>query len=407
MNRSIHSFMHTGSSKQFSENSNENLLVDRIRIEFWKSDPLADEVTNDFANMAPGKGSAMLNQALENGIHSISMPPESLVNFFAQLDTIPIWLDREEINYGAATFMRAGGLGAAALLCHSLPTGYLDPEGSRPLLFSGRLVQRAPRRLMETARYVYECIKPGGMERFGNGFKICVRVRLMHAQVRRLLLKSNRWDSQAWGIPINQWHLLGTNVLFSMTVVDALRNWGMLINRKEEESIYAFWRYNGYLIGIDTDILCATRAEYRRMIDVIEKIRLPATSDSLLLTEALLQAGAIMVKNIVGLPFLNVTKSILAGLSRNLLGRKRADELGLSRNFWRFLPWLMRPFVFCFEIIRILMPGGKRLAILVGERLWERALEIGLHGRDATFAIPQTLQNIDPRKNAVKEGSNA
>lgn len=385
----------------------ENSIVEKLRAKLWCSDPLADAVTNDFALMQPGKGSEMLNQALNYGVHTVSGAPDSLLQFFAQVDNLPIWADYKELNQGAMTFLRSGGLGAAALLCHSLPTGYLDPEGSRPLLFSGRLVQRAPRRLLETARFVYECIRPGGMDRYGNGFKICIRVRLMHAQVRRLLLRSGRWNTKEWGIPINQWHLLGTNVLFSMTVVDALRHWGMFINSREEESIYAFWRYNGYLIGIDTEIQCATRTECRRMVSLIETIRLPATPDSIILTKALLDAGAIMVKRIIGLPMQKMTISILAGLTRNLLGKRRADELGLPSNFWRFFPLLLRPVVFCFEILRLIIPGSTRFAIIIGNRLWERALEIGLQGRDASFAFPQSLQKLKSPDTLIKDKKNA
>ncbi|MDF3821154.1 oxygenase MpaB family protein [Leptospira sp. 96542] len=390
-----------------SQIENEETRIKKIRAHFLSSDSLADNVIYDFANMHPGKGSALLNQALEKGIDSLNNPPQSLKDFFAQVDDIPIWVDRRELELGASTFVRAGGLGAAALLCHSLPTGYLDPEGSRPLLFSGRLVERAPRRLMETARFVYECIKPGGMERFGNGFKISVKVRIMHAQVRRLLLVSGRWNTKDWGIPINQWHLLGTNVLFSMTVVDALRNWGMIISREEEDSIYAFWRYNGYLIGINSDLLCATRAECRRMIVIMEKVRLPTNQDSWILTDALLKAGGVMVKRIIGLPFQNITISILAGLTRNLLGQKRANELGLPSNLWRFFPYLLRPLIFCFEILRMILPGGSQIAKHIGNRLWERALEIGLEGRNARFAIPQSLNMKKSPVNLVKEGTNA
>lgn len=38
----------------------------------------------------------------------------------------------------------------------------------------------------------------GGLERYSDGFKSAVRVRMMHAQVRAMLLNSNKWNTAIW-----------------------------------------------------------------------------------------------------------------------------------------------------------------------------------------------------------------
>ena len=362
-----------------------------MQLYLHHTDRLADAVVADFSGLRPGEGSAMLGQALARGIQHVEKAPDSLKDMFADLQREPMWLDWAEVDYGAQTFMRSGSFGACALLCHSLPTGYLDPVSSKPLLFSGRLVQRAPRRLMETARFVYECCKPGGMRPEGAGFQISIRVRLMHAQVRRLLLKSGKWETENWGKPISQYHMLGTNVLFSLAVLDALRRWGLHISAREEQAVFALWRYNGFLMGIDRDVLPANLSESRRIMDSLELSRPPADQSSRELMQSLIDAAAEMSVSILGFDMQNMVRSVLHGLTRNLLGRARANELGLASTLWLFLPWMLWPVVRGFEYARYVLPGSRRLAIAIGESLWNRSLQIGLQGREAQFNMPAAL----------------
>ncbi len=370
---------------------------ERLAVNLQRSDPVADAVVRDFAQLKPGVGNNILNLALRDGIRAVSNPPDSLVQYFAWLDELPLWVDLAEIDYGASAFMRIGSFGASALMCHSLPTGYLDPASSKPLVFSGRLITRAPRRLIETARFVYECAAPGGLRRSGRGFAVSARVRLMHAQVRRLLLRSGKWDQGAWGLPISQYHLLGTNALFSLAVVDAVRRWGVLLSAREEHAMFALWRYNGYLMGIDPGIAPANAAECRRILAAVESMRPAADDMSRQLTSALMEAGAEMSVAMVPILSQKMTVGILSGFTRSLLGRGRADELALPRTFWRFLPLLLRPLVRSLEILRLFVPYSRRLAVRLGRRAWEAALQAGLRGRDASFALPNTL-SVDGNK---------
>ncbi|MCB1321898.1 MAG: DUF2236 domain-containing protein, partial [Leptospiraceae bacterium] len=325
--------------------------------------------------------------------------PDSVQEMFADVARTPLWVDWNEIEYGATAFMRTGPFGPAALMCHSLPTGYLDPVSSMPLVFSGRLTQRARRRLDETAGFVYECCRPYGLRPGNRGFDITIRVRLMHAQVRRLLLKSGRWDTHRWGRPINQWQMLGTNVLFSLAVVRALRKWGVYISKREEQAVYAIWRYNGFLLGIDRDILPANYNECSRILEVLERNRLPSDDSSRQLMASLLDAGSAMAVDVVPIPIPSLFRSIIAGLTRNLLGAKRAEELGLRFNFWQFLPLFTWPFVRSVELIRLVLPGARTLAIRVGQFVWHRTLNAGLKGSEAKFNMPTDLKASEKGEN--------
>ena len=95
---------------------------------------------------------------------------------------------------------------------------------------------------------------PGGMERDQEGFKSAVRVRLMHSQVRAMLLQSDKWN-MAWGHPLNQWDSMATILEFSVIFLTGLRSLGFIFSKKEREAVVHLWRYVGYLMGVEERIL--------------------------------------------------------------------------------------------------------------------------------------------------------
>jgi len=161
------------------------------------------------------------------------------------------------------------------LSCYSLPISYRSPATAKVLAFSGRLTERALRRYLETARFVYETCAPGGLRRFAPGFATTVRVRLMHAQVRRLLIGSGRWSLADWGAPINQIYMGATINMFSSIVVEGLGKLGLPLPADDAEDLVALWRYSGWLSGV-TDALCPGSVHEglgapRRCLCVIER----------------------------------------------------------------------------------------------------------------------------------------
>ena len=47
-------------------------------------------------------------------------------------------------------------------------------------------------------------ISPGGLRRDGEGWRLTVHVRAMHALVDRRFETNGRWDVGHWGLPVNQ-----------------------------------------------------------------------------------------------------------------------------------------------------------------------------------------------------------
>jgi hypothetical protein len=334
-------------------------------------DPLADDVAAAFARLPAGHGQRMFTSALEDGIDAVPNAPDALRALFAQIDTVPLWVDWEELNRGGAATLRCGMLGIVVLLCYALPTAYASPDGNKPIALSGRLVDQAHRRIAETGSFVLETCRPDRLRRSGDGFKLTAKVRLMHAQVRQFLLHSGSWRTEAWGAPINQVDMAGTTLLLSLLVLDALRRLGMHFSSDEAHAVLQLWRYSGYLLGVEEELLCASEPEARRIAQLVcTPVRRP-DEDSQTLVGALFDTSFE-----TPLGQFRWLKWMYRGLARGLLGELLADQLDLPRSWYDplLLPAL-RAIVRPAELMRRVVPGFNQLATTTGQQVWSNCVE--------------------------------
>ena len=348
-------------------------------------DPLADEVVGAFSQLPSGRGRKLLDAALDHGIGAAPDAPPALRRLFAQLDDVPLWVDWDQLDLGGRVVLRSGLCGAIALGLYALAKDYAAPAGAKPLVFSGALIKRASRRLAETGRFAVASCQPGGLRRYGDGFKTTVRVRLMHAQVRRLILRSGRW-SPGWGAPINQAFMAGTIVSLSYILLDGLRQLGWRLPEAEREAVMQLWRYSAYLSGVPAELSPATQAESKRLSELIVGTSAPPDDDSRVLVSALMNVR--LFPGTEKLPFMS---ALYAGLSRALLGNHLADQLHLPKTAWRFVIWPLRAAVLLQEGLRRL-PGGDGLAFRLGCRTWHLALNSALRGKPADYELPERLE---------------
>jgi hypothetical protein len=276
----------------------------------------------------------------------------------------------------------------------SLVLGYASPGGNKPLVFSGRLKEQASRRVNETARFVQAVCRPGGMRPFGDGWQITLKVRLIHAQVRKMILASGRWTSEAWGLPANQHDLAGTTLLFSASIIDGLRKLGMRMASDEADSYIHLWRWVGRTIGVHADVLPASEPEAMRLANLIEMTSGEPDQDSRDLTRALFDAAFdnCKTKAQIAAAQRNVTFGRL--VCRELIGDELADKLDVPRTPIRYAMPMMKRFVAGVERFTRAVPFGKQTALVVGSRYWDRVVEIGLQGATYEFPLPKSLSNL-------------
>src|SRR5262249_21959159 len=159
-------------------------------------DPLGDEMVAAIER-TPG-GWRLFDEACKNGVGGLHGAPACFRGFFEHAENAPMWVDWSTVDRGGEVLLRAGLLGGMVLGLKSLVLGYVSPGGNKPLVLSGRLEEQAPKRLNETARFVRATIAPGGMRPRADGWRMTLKVRLIHAHVRRMILRSGRWEAPAW-----------------------------------------------------------------------------------------------------------------------------------------------------------------------------------------------------------------
>ena len=107
---------------------------------------------------------------------------------------MPAWVDFDQLDRAATHLVRNGLQYGLVLAAAALMVGYTNPAAARPLVLTGRLVHNAGVRNLEVGDWLREVTTPGGLRRHGLGFERTVRVRLIHAHVRRHLTGHRDWD---------------------------------------------------------------------------------------------------------------------------------------------------------------------------------------------------------------------
>lgn len=368
--------------------------VDRLGQYFWKVDEPADAVVEAIETMPKGAGWRAFEQGIRGGTRAIPDAPRAMKDLIDDCAEVPAWVDWPTCDRGGELLLRAGGLGGAVLGARSLVLGYASPAGNKPLVFSGRLKEQARTRLDETARFVQAVSRPGGMRPFSDGWQITVKVRLIHAQVRRMILRSDRWNSDAWGLPVNQHDMAGTTLLFSVSILDGLRKLGMAIDAEEAEKYIHLWRWVGRTIGVDPGLLPASEPDAMRLADLIGATMGEPDQDSRDLTKALFEAaydGCTTKRQKA-----EAARKVMFGMAicRELVGDELADKLGVRRRSIRFVMPMMKRLVSAVGGFTRAVPFAERGAIMAGTRYWDRVVEIGLQGATYEFALPNRLGTL-------------
>ncbi|OUY07767.1 oxygenase MpaB family protein [Acinetobacter populi] len=189
--------------------------------------------------------------ALFKGLDALPENIPELDSFFRHVETKPSWVDDDKINRAIDFTYRLGINNGLVLRDVSLMAGYMFPGFNQPLILTGALKQQVGTRLAETTKWWIDITERNGLERYNHGFSSTIYVRFIHALVRHQLKKSERWDADTWGVPINQFDLAMTNIAFSSVVLLGIRGLGIFPNKAEVDDYLHFWRYVGWLMGVE------------------------------------------------------------------------------------------------------------------------------------------------------------
>jgi hypothetical protein len=292
-------------------------LLDEMQ---WFADPLADGVVAELlATLPDGSVEARLELARRincaantwatNGqvrdwnpdpdvIHPELIAP--LRRYLAQATVLPAWADEGRLRRAEDVFMAYGPVSVTILFCASLPECYVVPDLAAVLHATGQLEKRVDHRIRGTGAMIFPVMMKGGLTSdTGAGIAQVVKVRLIHAMVRNLILRDtpqavaklaretraslasaetlsqlvpqaqrktggpgmyralheHGWDFGKRAMPNNQEELAYTLLTFSYVFLRALRRLGNGLSSAEERDYIHAWNVAGHVLGIREELM--------------------------------------------------------------------------------------------------------------------------------------------------------
>ncbi|WP_183099353.1 oxygenase MpaB family protein [Nocardioides pelophilus] len=250
----------------------DEALMDRIGRAFGERDELGAALADAIRMRAGQPGRVTFEQlrtALAGGIVAVPDAPEALAAFCAEVEQVPEWVDWDLVDEGALVARRLGQNAADVLTQLALIGGYRFGGPADLLVATGGLVgDSTRRRLGETQKWVVELTRPGSLRPpmagtpGGEAWRLTVHVRAMHALVNATF--EPRWDTERWGLPINQADQASTLFLFDGVLIIGCRGLGVRVGSRDARALMHLWKYVGWLMGVDADFLVDDEWERHR-----------------------------------------------------------------------------------------------------------------------------------------------
>lgn len=420
-----------------------------------KGDPLADEVIDAFAAQYGGsiqelaeKLQNMIRMPADDDISSIisrAFPDDETVRnalkkYFKQAVTLPDWIDADKLELGGHVFQDHLFTSFMVLGCASLPICYVCRPDVKVLGFTRRLIDDAPRRLVETAQMVTDVMSEGGLKiehghLAGKGVQSILKIRLIHASIRHLLLhkekllaahehaddidpnnfllayvfdslqeqcnwygdtKPDAWNEAQDGIPINKEALAETLLTFSYLILRGLEKIGVHLDTRQQEAFLHSWNIAGYILGVDEAFLKEFNT-YQGADVIYNQIiqrRLGKTEDGMLLQKSLLEVFADNGARLIPFGRILHVRRLARLITSKLISEECYTALGLKLSLYD-------------KFIRMFVWTGVRIFGWLVNRGWLRTFADYMFGRiaqslwDWRADFPSGLNQNNHDKNGV------
>ena len=296
---------------------------------------------------------------------------------------LPGWADRAQVERAEAIFMEHGPLSCTLLFCSSLPECYVLPHLAEVLHIAGQLERHTEHRIRQTAAMVFPVMMKGGlMGADGAGVAQVLKVRLIHATIRHLILRgdpervrgrvapmpgeaaptgmhaalmAHGWDVDRQGLPCNQVELAYTLLTFSYCFLKGLRTLGLGLSRADEEACLHAWNVMGHVLGVQRELMAWTMDEAAALFERIQASA-GASSGSTDPRPALGRALMQTMERSIGLPVLG---GLPVPLTRWLVGPDTARLIGVDDR----VSWATRALFQGGRLLTGLIDGVVRLVV--------------------------------------------
>jgi hypothetical protein len=309
----------------------------------------------------------LFDRAASEGIDNVPEAPEPLREFFIGVESAPDWVDWDKVRKGQRALRRGGADGMYIARDVSLLGGYQFSGFNKTLLRTGALEKGSNQRFAETMQWAMDVIADGGLVPCGIGYRSTLRVRLIHAFVRRHVAAMPDWRSDEWGLPVNQTDMAATLVGALIAPPAGAMGMGIVPAPGDLDAIAHLTRYVGWLIGVQDEWLPHNFRDGIRVLfhtatalsipdDSTQQLSVPMAEDPL----SWHYRGARGLRSrLAWAEHLSVTSGFL--------GPRAMRTLGLSY----VLPWypLLRiPVNVGRSVAAIALPGGRDRAATRGQR---------------------------------------
>ncbi len=292
-----------------------------------QTDPLADAV---IAHVFEEYTFQQLNAWLKEITLNHSPLPESLPTvlreYFTQTSPLPAFANALQMRQGAGFFARHFQPVLSLLGSYSLPYCYAAADGAQVLWLSERIYRDTFKRLQETGQFILDVLDQNAFAPAGKGIRSIQKVRLMHAAVRFHIRKSGQWNP-AWGEPINQEDMAGTQLAFSFIVLEGLTKLGFYYSSSEANAYMHLLKVIGAMLGVNEELLPSTTKEAYWLARRIGQRHFRKSEAGTGLTKALLACMQEVVPAALGPGF-------MASYVRYLVGNDVADLLEVPPADW-------------------------------------------------------------------------
>ena len=300
-------------------------------------DPLADPVAADLAEWPPRETHLLLARALQDPYNLPEETPESLRRFMAEVSRVPDWFDEDIARVASRAFLRNSDLVLAALVGGSIVEGFATLI-SKSFRIRGRVTDSGVRRLKQNGLQLIEQYLPGGMNPLGDGWKLTLRVRLVHAQARRLIAQSDEWHRERYGQPISAATMMLAGSAFSGRLMQHVATLGGDFSKEEREAYVHVWRYTGLLIGIPEELLFRDQASAIAAFEVGRLCEPTPDEDAIIMANSIVNSSPLVI-GITEPEARRELATFVYRVCRELIGNDLADSFLFPKGRRKVIPF--------------------------------------------------------------------
>ena len=350
-----------------------------------KGDELADATVQWlFEHGEVGKFNTLMRWFTESGQELPDGLPSVACEYLEETRIPPAWVDWGTMETAREFFIDNSAHISTALAFAAMPAGYVVPHVAK-LLSATHNLEYPSRRMAETGQFTVYLMRPDAFAAGGKFVPAVQKVRLLHASIRYHLRKGGLWDEAALGLPLCQEDMLGSQMGFSLFVLDAMHRLGVRMTNAGAEAYYYSWRVVAAMLGIDQDATPPDLAAAREFSDLYMVRHMGPSPEGVNLTHQLIR----LYQEVVPGTFFD---PVVPALIRFLVGDTISDWLEVPRSLWDPVARIVPATLGMLEELENRSPYGLWLFDRIGQLALSLELNSLTRGRVMHYSIPNELK---------------